>query len=146
MSALAWLLPALESAKLTAVTTCNQPENLVLVTGLADESLIDKGLGGFVTSVTSVTSKKQLPVESLADVTDWAANETFSPYSLPTRPDTDDRITCRQCQHLTYGGICSIAYPGGTVSAQKGYRPSPDLLQRCTAYESKPTKGIENEY
>ncbi len=66
-------------------------------------------------------------------------------YAVTAPTDTDDRITCRQCQHLTYGGICSVACPGGAVSANRGYRPSADRLQRCTAYESKPTKGIQND-
>ena len=51
--------------------------------------------------------------------------------------EPDDRITCRQCSILTYGGVCSIATPGGKVSANKGYRPAPDLLQRCAAFTGK---------
>ena len=49
-----------------------------------------------------------------------------------------DRRTCRQCSNLTYGGLCSVATPGGAVSASRGYRPAPDLLQRCAGYEAKP--------
>ena len=60
------------------------------------------------------------------------------PYALPTRPDTDDRITCVMCQHFTYSGICSVARPGGTVSAQVGYRPAgATMLQRCDGFEAK---------
>jgi hypothetical protein len=55
-----------------------------------------------------------------------------------TPDDTDDRITCRQCSRLTYGGVCSIAAPGAVVSASCGYRPDRDLLQRCEGYEVKP--------
>ena len=52
----------------------------------------------------------------------------------------DDRITCRQCKHLSFAGACSVAAPGAVVSAVKGYRPAPDLLQRCGAFNQKGTK------
>jgi hypothetical protein len=56
--------------------------------------------------------------------------------------DTDDRTTCRLCQNFTYSGICTVARPGGLVSAQKGYRPAmPDALQRCNGYEHKPERN-----
>jgi hypothetical protein len=59
-------------------------------------------------------------------------------YSLPTSPDTDDRITCAMCSHYAYSGICTVARPGGIVSAQVGYRPAgPTMLQRCNGYEAK---------
>jgi hypothetical protein len=51
----------------------------------------------------------------------------------------DDRVTCRPCQQFNYSGVCTLAQPGGPVSAQKGYRPArPDTLQRCSGFESKP--------
>ena len=57
--------------------------------------------------------------------------------------DPDDRVTCRQCQNLTYAGVCLIAQPGGMVSAQKGYRPAgSDMPQRCVGFESKTLKGF----
>jgi hypothetical protein len=53
-------------------------------------------------------------------------------------PTPDDRITCRQCSGLSYSGVCSIAAPGAAVSANRGYRPDRDLLQRCEGYRVKP--------
>jgi hypothetical protein len=44
----------------------------------------------------------------------------------------DDRRRCRQCLNLR-GGVCSIAKPGGLVSANKGYRPA-NVLLRCAGY------------
>lgn len=45
----------------------------------------------------------------------------------------DDRRTCSQCLNLR-GRACAIAKPGGLVSANQGYRPAPDTLQRCAGY------------
>lgn len=45
----------------------------------------------------------------------------------------DDRRTCSQCLNLQ-GWVCSIAKPGGRVSANLGYRPAPATLQRCAGY------------
>lgn len=45
----------------------------------------------------------------------------------------DDRRTCRQCQRLR-GRVCIVAKPGGLVSANRGYQPNPDTLQRCAGY------------
>ena len=53
-----------------------------------------------------------------------------------TLPDGDDRRTCRQCANLR-GGACSVACPGGAVSANRGYRPAADLLQRCGAFNER---------
>jgi hypothetical protein len=44
----------------------------------------------------------------------------------------DDRRRCRLCLNLR-GGVCSIAKPGGLVSANKGYRPA-NVLLRCAGY------------
>jgi hypothetical protein len=44
----------------------------------------------------------------------------------------DDRRRCRQCINLR-GAACSIAKPGGLVSASKGYRPA-NLPMRCEGY------------
>lgn len=44
----------------------------------------------------------------------------------------DDRRRCRQCLNLK-GEACSIAKPGGLVSASKGYRPA-NLPMRCAGY------------
>lgn len=53
-----------------------------------------------------------------------------------TLPGSDDRRTCRQCGNLR-GGVCVVACPGGAVSANHGYRPAADLLQRCGAFNEK---------
>ena len=53
-----------------------------------------------------------------------------------TLPGSDDRRTCRQCGNLR-GGVCVVACPGGAVSANHGYRPAADLLQRCGAFNGK---------
>ena len=46
----------------------------------------------------------------------------------------DDRRCCSQCGNLR-GGVCTVARPGGVVSAIRGYRPaSPGVLQRCAGY------------
>ncbi len=47
----------------------------------------------------------------------------------------DDRRRCRQCLNLK-GEACSIAKPGGLVSASKGYRPA-SLPMRCAGYSPK---------
>lgn len=50
-------------------------------------------------------------------------------------PDPDDRRTCRQCGKLSAsGGICTSAYPGGLVSARRGYHPQTDTPQRCKGF------------
>jgi hypothetical protein len=56
----------------------------------------------------------------------------------------DDRRTCRQCSNLR-GGVCSIARPGGTVSAIRGYRPLADLLQRCAGFEERTANPVRHE-
>nr|MBL8410215.1 hypothetical protein [Dechloromonas sp.] len=45
----------------------------------------------------------------------------------------DDRRTCSQCLNLM-GRVCTIARPGGLVSANPGYRPATPILQRCAGY------------
>ena len=53
-----------------------------------------------------------------------------------TPPDGDDRRTCRQCANLR-GDVCLVASPGGAVSANRGYRPAANLLQRCDVFEGR---------
>jgi hypothetical protein len=73
--------------------------------------------------------------EALACYPDAVAAEPMpEPLNDPT---PDDRITCRQCGSLNYSGVCSIAAPGGAVSANRGYRPDRDLLQRCEAFNER---------
>jgi hypothetical protein len=45
----------------------------------------------------------------------------------------DDRRRCGQCGNLR-SGVCVVAKPGGVVSAIRGYRPEPGILQRCLAF------------
>lgn len=45
----------------------------------------------------------------------------------------DDRRQCSQCLNLR-GRICTIARPGGLVSARRGYEPMRDTLHRCAGY------------
>ena len=53
---------------------------------------------------------------------------------LPTHSGADDRRTCEQCANLR-GIVCSVARPGGVVSAVVGHRPGlPGVLQRCRGY------------
>lgn len=47
--------------------------------------------------------------------------------------DLDDRRLCTQCGNL-HDDMCSIAFPGGVVSAIVGYRPVLDVLHRCAGY------------
>jgi len=48
-------------------------------------------------------------------------------------PFPDDRRRCSQCLNLR-GRVCSVAIPGGLVSANRGYQPMRDVLQRCAGY------------
>ena len=45
----------------------------------------------------------------------------------------DDRRRCTQCLNLR-GRVCSVAIPGGLVSANRGYQPMRDVVQRCAGY------------
>ena len=49
-------------------------------------------------------------------------------------PFPDDRRRCSQCLNLR-GRVCSVAIPGGLVSANRGYQPICDVLQRCAGYQ-----------
>ena len=69
------------------------------------------------------------------------------PAGLPTVRDTDDRRTCSQCRNLA-SRVCTIAKPGGIVSAIKGYRPDMERLRRCAGYlpngsDADPRPGAE---
>lgn len=85
--------------------------------------------------------------EVLRGYPDAAAAEPTAPSIEPAteQANPDDRVTCRQCENFTYSGICTVARPGGTVSAQK-YRPAgPDMPQRCNGFESKTLKGATHD-
>lgn len=46
----------------------------------------------------------------------------------------DDRHTCMECGNLR-GGVCSVARPGGVVSAVVGWRPAlAGTVQRCRGF------------
>jgi hypothetical protein len=53
----------------------------------------------------------------------------------PTIADyPDERRFCTQCLNLR-GAVCSVAKPGGLVSAVVGYRPArPELPRRCAGF------------
>lgn len=46
----------------------------------------------------------------------------------------DDRRRCQHCLNLSKVGTCTVASPGGPVSARRGYEPIPDILRRCEGY------------
>jgi len=55
---------------------------------------------------------------------------------------SDDRRLCTECRHLR-GEVCSIAKPGGIVSAARGYRPVRRLV-RCVGFEELPAANMTN--
>ena len=56
---------------------------------------------------------------------------------LPTHSGADDRRTCEQCANLI-GVVCSVARPGGAVSAVVGHRPGLlNVLQRCRGFKGE---------
>lgn len=67
-----------------------------------------------------------------ADARDYFTGRAVAELPKPD-PFPDDRRTCSQCLNLR-GWVCTIAKPGGLVSANRGYRPAPDMLQRCAGY------------
>ena len=79
-------------------------------------------------TVAEVIGQCQRDADARAYFTGRAAAELAKPDPFP-----DDRITCRQCLNLR-GRICTIAKPGGVVSANRGYQPPLEVLQRCSGY------------
>lgn len=67
-----------------------------------------------------------------ADARDYFTGRAAAELPKP-EPFPDDRRCCSQCLNLR-GRVCTIAKPGGLVSANLGYRPAADTLQRCAAY------------
>lgn len=49
----------------------------------------------------------------------------------------DDRRNCPECQRYQ-DRRCTIAKPGGLVSAARGYMPVPDMLRRCEGFAPLP--------
>ena len=83
-------------------------------------------------TIAEVIEQCQRDVDARDYFTGRAVAELPKPDQVP-----DDRRTCRQCSNLTYGGVCSVASPGGAVSAIRGYRPVADLRQRCEAFKER---------
>lgn len=86
-------------------------------------------------------SAKPLQVKACApDTSDTAQNinaedwALFNDRLIDLVADPDDRRTCRQCGKLSASGICTSAYPGGLVSARRGYHPQTDTPQRCKGF------------
>ena len=79
-------------------------------------------------TIAEVLSQCRQDADARDYFTGRVANELPKPEPFP-----DDRRTCSQCRNLR-GRVCSIATPGGLVSANVGYRPAADILQRCAGY------------
>ena len=67
-----------------------------------------------------------------ADARDYFTGRAAAELPKPDR-FPDDRRRCSQCLNLR-GRVCSVAMPGGLVSANRGYQPMRDVLQRCAGY------------
>ena len=67
-----------------------------------------------------------------ADARDYFTGRAAAELPKPDR-FPDDRRRCTQCLNLR-GRVCSVAIPGGLVSANRGYQPMRDVLQRCAGY------------
>ena len=85
-----------------------------------------------------------LPERGYSPEHDAAANrpvETFIPLNVPPVPprlaSPDDRRCCAACACLSEG-YCSVARPGGLVSAKRNYRPVTDLPKRCEGFKPLP--------
>ena len=50
--------------------------------------------------------------------------------------DNDDRRFCRECANLR-GTVCTVAQPGGAISARKGYTPLLELPHRCKSFNER---------
>jgi hypothetical protein len=90
-----------------------------------------KGLKG-ITSVTSTEIREVTEVTNHGDLLVRVGDDLVSDHPRPP----DDRHFCTECRNLREG-VCSVASPGAAVSANRGYRPVPDVLQRCRGYTAK---------
>lgn len=61
--------------------------------------------------------------------------EPAPPAELEALPD--DRITCRECRHLT-GARCQVAQRGGFSHRARRYEPDPEALHACYAFDPLP--------
>lgn len=57
----------------------------------------------------------------------------LDPSEIAQEQFRDDRRKCSQCANLRRR-VCMVARPGGLVSANLGYRPQTETLQRCAGY------------
>ena len=79
----------------------------------------------------------QIATSQFISATKLLAERRQNSMKLPMKPDTDDRRTCEQCANLR-GIVCSVARPGGVVSAVVGHRPGLlNVLQRCRGYKGE---------
>ena len=62
-----------------------------------------------------------------------SADDSAIDLSEPPDDPLDDRIRCTQCRNLR-GRTCTVAAPGAVVSANRGYSPPRDVLQRCPGF------------
>lgn len=62
--------------------------------------------------------------------------KTHALESSPEGLDLEDMHLCTECRNLR-GGVCTVAQPGGAVSAMRGYRPAPDIRHRCGGYAAR---------
>jgi hypothetical protein len=79
-------------------------------------------------TIAEVIGRYQRDADARDYFTGRAAMELPKPDPFP-----DDRRCCSQCLNLR-GRACTIARPGGLVSANLGYRPAIATLQRCAGY------------
>jgi len=79
-------------------------------------------------TIAEVISQCQRDAEAREYFAGRAADELPKPDPFP-----DDRRRCSQCLNLR-GRVCTVAKPGGLVSANVGYWPTAHTLQRCAGY------------
>ncbi len=132
----------------TVLTKPTQPGFVSCVSPISGG--IEKNTGGSVSCVSSILwgiEKINAANDALENTPETPSTAASYPAGLPTVPDTDDRRTCSQCRNLA-SRVCSVARPGGTVSAIKGYRPDLERLRRCAGYlpngsDADPRPGAE---
>ena len=75
------------------------------------------------------------------DAADNRPVATCQPLNVPPVPpcfvSLDDRRCCAACACLSEG-YCSVARPGGLVSASRNYRPIADMPKRCEGFKPMP--------
>lgn len=93
------------------------------------------GYGGFV----STAQGAYVNISASNEAHQVGADDTAIEAELPNPdPYPDDRRTCSQCKNLS-GRVCTIACPGGVVSAVKGYTPNQTTLIRCAGFVARGT-------